>query len=120
MDGSVSGGGSGGSPMGNVYTVEHLATFGLSEDLAFPADGMRRLLHMERAGFGIWSQKMRIRLEYRYIVILDYENGVSSAPLLSHSIFLHMPYFVFILLLNYVVSMCSCLLVLVSLAGKYT
>ena len=73
----MSGVGGSGSPMGNVYTVEHLATFGLSEDLAFPADGMRRLLHMEKAGFGIWSQKMRIRLEYRNITILDYENGVS-------------------------------------------
>ncbi|CAG7731428.1 unnamed protein product [Allacma fusca] len=75
VDGSFSGGHGGASTSGNVYTVEHLATFGLSEDLAFPADGMRRLLHMEKAGFGIWSQKMRIRLEYRSIVILDYENG---------------------------------------------
>lgn len=62
---------------GNVYDVEHLATFELSEELALPADGMRRLLHMEKNGFGIWSQKMRIRLENRYIVILDFENGVS-------------------------------------------
>ena len=71
VEGSLSG------PHGNIYEVEHLATFQLSEELALPADGMRRLLHMEKNGFGIWSQKMRIRLENRYIVILDFENGVS-------------------------------------------
>lgn len=76
MEGSVVGGAHGAA--GNVYDVEHLATFQLSKDLAFPADGMRRLLHMEKNGFGIWSQKMRIRLEHRDIVILDYENGVSK------------------------------------------
>jgi len=69
--------GQNGSGQGNVYEVEHLATFQLSEDLNIPADGMKRLLHMEKNGFGIWSQKMRLRLESRYIVILDFENGVS-------------------------------------------
>lgn len=62
--------------VGNVYEVEHLATFQLSEELAAPSDGMRRLLHMEKNGFGIWSQKMRVRLERNFIVILDFENGV--------------------------------------------
>lgn len=62
--------------MGNIYDVEHLATFQLSEELNVPSDGMRRLLHMEKNGFGIWSQKMRIRLERNFIVILDFENGV--------------------------------------------
>lgn len=61
---------------GNVYEVEHLATFQLSEELATPADGMRRLLHMEKNGFGIWSQKMRVRLDSQFIVIVDFENGV--------------------------------------------
>lgn len=75
MEGSIVGAHGG---AGNVYEVEHLATFQLSKDLAFPADGMRRLLHMEKNGFGIWSQKMKIRLEHRDIVILDYENGVSK------------------------------------------
>ncbi|XP_021962658.1 epidermal growth factor receptor kinase substrate 8-like protein 1 isoform X2 [Folsomia candida] len=65
----------GGGMMGNVYEVEHLATFQLSEELNAPSDGMRRLLHMEKNGFGIWSQKMRVRLERNFIVILDFENG---------------------------------------------
>lgn len=67
-----------GGGMGNVYEVEHLATFQLSEELNAPSDGMRRLLHMEKNGFGIWSQKMRVRLERNFIVILDFENGVSQ------------------------------------------
>jgi len=51
----------------------------LSDELSVPADGMRRLLHMEKNGFGIWSQKMRVRLETRFIVILDFENGVNES-----------------------------------------
>lgn len=66
-----------GRVMGNVYEVEHLATFQLSEELNAPSDGMRRLLHMQTNGLGIWSQKIRVHLEQNFIVILDFQNGVS-------------------------------------------
>jgi hypothetical protein len=85
--GMQSNGGSG-SGQGNVYEVEHLATFQLSEELNLPSDGMKRLLHMEKNGFGIWSQKMRLRLESRYIVILDFENGVRSCSALLYTLHL--------------------------------
>jgi hypothetical protein len=47
----------GGSP---TYLLEHLATFTVSpeNDLVYPADGMRRLLAMEKTS-GIWTQKVR-------------------------------------------------------------
>ena len=40
--------------------LEHLATFTVSpeNDLVYPADGMRRLLAMEKTS-GIWTQKVR-------------------------------------------------------------
>ena len=46
-----------------TYLLEHLATFTVSpeNDLVYPADGMRRLLSMEKAS-GIWTQKVCIKL----------------------------------------------------------
>ena len=43
-----------------MYLLEHLATFTVSpeNDLVYPADGMRRLLAMEKTS-GIWTQKVR-------------------------------------------------------------
>ena len=43
-----------------TYLLEHLATFTVSpeNDLVYPADGMRRLLAMEKTS-GIWTQKVR-------------------------------------------------------------
>jgi len=62
----------GGSP---TYLLEHLATFTVSPetDLMYPADGMRRLLAMEKTS-GIWTQKMLMKLEKRMVNILDQEN----------------------------------------------
>lgn len=58
-----------------MYLLEHLATFTVSpeNDLVYPADGMRRLLAMEKTS-GIWTQKMMMRLEKRMVNILDQEN----------------------------------------------
>jgi len=62
----------GGSP---TYLLEHLATFTVSpeNDLVYPADGMRRLLAMEKTS-GIWTQKMLMKLEKRMVNIMDHEN----------------------------------------------
>lgn len=62
----------GGSP---TYLLEHLATFTVSpeNDLVYPADGMRRLLAMEKTS-GIWTQKMLMRLERKMVNIMDHEN----------------------------------------------
>lgn len=61
---------------GPSFVVEHLATFTVSAQNAvvYPADGMRRLLQMEKAS-GIWTQKMMLRLDRAWVTILDYENG---------------------------------------------
>ncbi|KAK2725043.1 epidermal growth factor receptor kinase substrate 8-like [Artemia franciscana] len=58
------------------YEVEHLATFAVSPQagLVYPSDGMRRLLQMEKTS-GIWTQKLYLRLEANWVVIIDYENG---------------------------------------------
>jgi epidermal growth factor receptor kinase substrate 8 len=40
----------------------------------YPADGMRRLLHMEKTS-GIWTQKMILRLDREWVTIQDFENG---------------------------------------------
>ena len=55
--------------------LEHLATFTVSpeNDLVYPADGMRRLLAMEKTS-GIWTQKMLMRLERKMVNIMDHEN----------------------------------------------
>ena len=42
-------------------------------DLVYPADGMRRLLAMEKTS-GIWTQKMLMRLERKMVNIMDHEN----------------------------------------------
>lgn len=62
-------------PVGPSYLLEHLATFRVAEDseLQYPADGMRRLLHMEKTS-GIWTQKMQLRLERDWVLILSHEN----------------------------------------------
>ncbi|XP_045605619.1 epidermal growth factor receptor kinase substrate 8 isoform X2 [Procambarus clarkii] len=61
---------------GPTYVLEHLATFRVSpeSDLVFPADGMRRLLHMEKTS-GIWTQKMLLRLDKKWVCIQSHENG---------------------------------------------
>ncbi|KAF2360579.1 Tensin/EPS8 phosphotyrosine-binding domain [Trinorchestia longiramus] len=61
--------------IGPTYLLEHLATFRVAEDsdLLFPADGMRRLLHMEKTS-GIWTQKMQLRLDRAWVLILSHEN----------------------------------------------
>ncbi|CAL4094740.1 unnamed protein product [Meganyctiphanes norvegica] len=61
---------------GPTYVLEHLATFRVSpeSDLVYPADGMRRLLHMEKTS-GIWTQKMMLKLEKKWVYILSHENG---------------------------------------------
>ena len=58
------------------FVVEHLATFAVSQqnEVVYPADGMRRLLQMEKAS-GIWTQKMMLRFDRDWITIADFENG---------------------------------------------
>lgn len=58
-----------------TYLLEHLATFTVSpeNDLVYPADGMRRLLAMEKTS-GIWTQKMLMRLDRKMVNIMDHEN----------------------------------------------
>lgn len=58
--------------------MEHLATFTVSKEtsIVYPADGMRRLLQLEKSN-GIWSQKMQLRLDRSWVLIMDYETGVS-------------------------------------------
>ncbi|XP_023231843.1 epidermal growth factor receptor kinase substrate 8-like protein 2 [Centruroides sculpturatus] len=61
---------------GATYLLEHLATFsvGTQYGLVAPKDGLRRLLQMEKSS-GIWTQKMQMRLERNWVIIIDYENG---------------------------------------------
>ena len=55
--------------------LEHLATFSVSpeNDLVYPADGLRRLLAMEKTN-GIWTQKMLMRIDRKMVNIMDQEN----------------------------------------------
>lgn len=57
--------------------MEHLATFTVTKEtgIVYPADGMRRLLQLEKSN-GIWSQKMQLRLERNWVLIMDNETGV--------------------------------------------
>lgn len=75
---------------GPSFVVEHLATFTVSQqnEIVYPADGMRRLLQMEKTS-GIWTQKMLLRLDRDWVTILDFENGeiVERFPLA----FIHEP-----------------------------
>lgn len=61
-----------------IYLLEHLATFTVNSEsgILYPADGMRRLLQLEKTT-GIWSQKMKLCLDRQWILIMDYETGVS-------------------------------------------
>ena len=61
-----------------TYLMEHLATFTVAKEtgIVYPADGMRRLLQLEKSN-GIWSQKMQLRLDMSWVLIMDYETGVS-------------------------------------------
>ncbi|XP_047519287.1 epidermal growth factor receptor kinase substrate 8-like isoform X1 [Pieris napi] len=59
-----------------VYVLEHLATFTVTREtgIVYPADGMRRLLQLEKTN-GIWSQKMQLSLEDQWVLVMDYETG---------------------------------------------
>ncbi|KAH8237865.1 hypothetical protein KR032_004471 [Drosophila birchii] len=59
-----------------TYLLEHLATFTVNKEsgIVYPADGMRRLLQLEKTT-GIWSQKMQLCLDYQWVLIMDYETG---------------------------------------------
>lgn len=71
-----------------TYLVEHLATFTVSKEtgIVYPADGMRRLLQLEKTN-GIWSQKMQLRLDKNLVLIIDNETGVRLIILLLKLIF---------------------------------
>ncbi|KAJ8933028.1 hypothetical protein NQ314_014268 [Rhamnusium bicolor] len=59
-----------------VHIIEHLATFTVTKEtgIIYPADGMRRLLQLEKTN-GIWSQKMQLCLDSSWVLIMDYETG---------------------------------------------
>lgn len=61
-----------------IHNIEHLATFTVTKEtgIIYPADGMRRLLQLEKTN-GIWSQKMQLCLDGSLVLIMDYETGVS-------------------------------------------
>lgn len=61
---------------GPRYLLEHLATFSVGSEfgLVSPKDGLRRLLQMEKTS-GIWTQKMQMKLDKNWVLILDYEDG---------------------------------------------
>lgn len=62
-----------------TYLMEHLATFTVTKEtgIMYPADGMRRLLQLEKTN-GIWSQKMQLCLDRSLVLIMDYETGVKT------------------------------------------
>jgi len=59
-----------------TYLIEHLATFTVAKEngIVYPSDGMRRLLQLEKSN-GIWSQKMQLRLDVSWVLIMDCETG---------------------------------------------
>ncbi|KAJ2946373.1 hypothetical protein O0L34_g12411 [Tuta absoluta] len=59
-----------------TYVLEHLATFTVTREtgIVYPADGMRRLLQLEKTN-GIWSQKMQLCLDGQWVLVMDYETG---------------------------------------------
>lgn len=73
--------------------IEHLATFTVSKStgIVYPADGMRRLLHLEKSN-GIWSQKMQLRLDQSWVLIMDFETGVSEITLMSNYVYINLYY----------------------------
>lgn len=62
---------------GKPHIIEHLATFTVTAEtgILYPADGMRRLLQLEKTN-GIWSQKMYLSLDNSWALIMDFETGV--------------------------------------------
>lgn len=62
-----------------IYLLEHLATFTVNKEsgIMYPADGMRKLLQLEKTT-GIWSQKMQLCLDRTWVLIMDFETGVSK------------------------------------------
>jgi hypothetical protein len=60
-----------------TYLIEHLATFTVDKKngIVYPSDGMRRLRQLEESD-GIWSQKMKLRLDVSWVLIMDYGTGV--------------------------------------------
>lgn len=72
----IRGGGGGGAGDRSCYVLEHLATFTVTREtgIVYPADGMRRLLQLEKTN-GIWSQKMQLCLEGQWVLVMDYETG---------------------------------------------
>lgn len=77
-----------GSDLGDkpTYLLEHLATFTVNQEsgIVYPADGMRRLLQLEKTT-GIWSQKMQLCLDKQWILIMDYESGVRILSSFRHT-----------------------------------
>ncbi|KAG8181094.1 hypothetical protein JTE90_016606 [Oedothorax gibbosus] len=59
---------------GPRYLLEHLATFSVGSEFVSPKDGLRRLLQMEKSN-GIWTQKMQMKLDKNWVLILDYDEG---------------------------------------------
>ena len=81
-----------------MFVLEHLATFTVSQenDLLYPADGMRRLLTMEKTN-GIWTQRMLMKIERNMINIMDNENKVQQESYIKnysacHKIITYFPY----------------------------
>ncbi|XP_065299298.1 uncharacterized protein [Dermacentor albipictus] len=58
------------------YLLEHLATFSVGQQYALetPKDGLRKLFQMEKSK-GIWTQKMKLKLDRKWVIIIDCENG---------------------------------------------
>ncbi|XP_037527188.1 uncharacterized protein LOC119404664 isoform X1 [Rhipicephalus sanguineus] len=58
------------------YFLEHLATFSVGQQYALetPKDGLRKLFQMEKSK-GIWTQKMKMKLDRKWVIIIDCENG---------------------------------------------
>lgn len=75
-----------------IYLLEHLATFTVNKEsgIVYPADGMRRLLQLEKTT-GIWSQKMQLCLDKQWVLIMDYETGVRF----SNNFFFYLVEFIF-------------------------
>ncbi|XP_064476706.1 epidermal growth factor receptor kinase substrate 8-like isoform X2 [Ornithodoros turicata] len=65
-----------GEEVGPTYFLEHLATFSVGHQYALetPKDGLRKLFQMEKSK-GIWTQKMKMRLDRKWVIIIDCENG---------------------------------------------
>lgn len=60
------------------YPLEHLATFKISKESGIlrPSDGMKKLVKLGDTS-GIWPHKMLISFDPEWVLIMDYETGVS-------------------------------------------